>query len=71
MAHANPIASEGPILFAGDLRFDKGVTVLLAAYEQLSDPPPLFMAGQDVPRHPPSSCPRGRTCSAPFPRRTW
>jgi glycogen synthase len=51
-AEANRIASEGPILFAGDLRFDKGVTVLLAAYEQLSDPPPLLMAGRTFPDTP-------------------
>ena len=66
---ANLIASEGPILFAGDLRFDKGVTVL-AAYEQLSDPPPLLMAGRTFPDTPLAAV-QGANVLGPFPRRTW
>jgi glycogen synthase len=65
-ADADQIASEGPILFAGDLRFDKGVTVLLAAYEQLSDPPPLLMAGRTFPDTPLASV-RGAEVLGPVP----
>jgi glycosyltransferase involved in cell wall biosynthesis len=40
---------EGPfILFAGDLSVDKGVRVLLAAYEKLKKPMPLVLIGKSA-----------------------
>jgi glycosyltransferase involved in cell wall biosynthesis len=42
------------LLFVGDVRRDKGVDVLLKAYERLSGPPPLVLIGKvwpDTPRN--------------------
>ncbi|HPX36636.1 MAG TPA: glycosyltransferase family 4 protein [Mycobacterium sp.] len=41
-----PTQPDAPLLFAGDLSFDKGVPVLLDAYAQLESPPPLVLAGR-------------------------
>lgn len=41
-----PIAPDAPLLFAGDLSYDKGVAVLLDAYARLDGPPPLLLAGR-------------------------
>ena len=35
----------GPMVFVGDVTLDKGVGVLFAAYRQMSDAPPLVLAG--------------------------
>ncbi len=40
------------LLFVGDVTRDKGVGVLLAAYRQLSDPPPLVLVGRVLPDAP-------------------
>jgi len=45
-AVAGPAGPDDPIVFVGDLSKDKGVDVLLAAYAQLEDPPPLRLAGR-------------------------
>lgn len=37
---------DGYLMFAGDLRRDKGIHVLLAAYAKLESPPPLVMIGR-------------------------
>ena len=42
------IPSRDFILFAGDMSRDKGVEVLLAAYEQLDRPPPLVFIGRPI-----------------------
>ena len=39
-------ASEGPIVYVGDVTADKGVAVLFAAYRRLDAPPPLVLAGR-------------------------
>ncbi len=41
-----PTESDAPLLFAGDLSFDKGVRVLLDAYQRLDSPPSLVMVGR-------------------------
>ncbi|MGV1005439.1 MAG: glycosyltransferase family 4 protein [Candidatus Nanopelagicales bacterium] len=41
-----PTQPDAPLLFAGDLSYDKGVQVLLDAYAQLQAPPPLVLAGR-------------------------
>lgn len=41
--------STGPLLFVGDLLYDKGVTVLLDAYRMLVDPPELLLVGRRSP----------------------
>jgi glycogen(starch) synthase len=41
-----PTAADAPLLFAGDLTADKGVQVLLDAYQQLKSPPGLVLAGR-------------------------
>ena len=41
-----PTAADAPLLFAGDLSYDKGVGVLLEAYRLLDSPPPLVMVGR-------------------------
>ena len=49
----------GYLLFVGDLSRGKGVEVLLSAYQQLVDPPPLVMIGRrcaDTPRALPPQC---------------
>jgi glycogen synthase len=46
----------GPMVFVGDVTRDKGVEVLFEAYGSLSSPPPLVLAGRqlpDAPRHAP------------------
>jgi glycosyltransferase involved in cell wall biosynthesis len=40
------------LLFAGDVRGDKGVDVLLAAYRMLDRPPPLVLIGKVTPETP-------------------
>jgi glycosyltransferase involved in cell wall biosynthesis len=40
------LPSEGYLLFVGDLRRDKGIEVLLAAYRGLAGAPPLVMIGR-------------------------
>ena len=37
---------DGPIVFVGDMSPDKGIDVLIAAYLQLSEAPPLVLAGR-------------------------
>lgn len=50
-------STAGPLLFVGDITVDKGVAVLLAAYRQLPEPPPLVLVGKKQPdaptEHPP------------------
>ena len=41
-------APDAPLLFVGDLSRDKGVHVLLEAYEKLDGAPPLVLAGRPV-----------------------
>ncbi len=41
-----PTLPDAPLLFAGDLSYDKGVAVLLDAYQRLDSPPPLVMVGR-------------------------
>lgn len=41
-----PIEPDAPLLFVGDLTADKGVQVLLDAYERLDSPPELLLAGR-------------------------
>lgn len=41
-----PIQPDAPLLFAGDLSYDKGVQVLLDAYPKLQSPPRLVLAGR-------------------------
>jgi glycosyltransferase involved in cell wall biosynthesis len=43
---------DGPIVFVGDVTRDKGVGVLFAAYRQISNPPPLVLAGTVQPDAP-------------------
>ncbi len=43
-----PTAPDAPLLFAGDLSRDKGVQVLLDAYEELASPPQLILAGRSA-----------------------
>ena len=40
------LPAEGFILFVGDLRRDKGIEVLLEAYRNLPQPPPLVLIGK-------------------------
>ena len=41
-----PTLPDAPLLFAGDLSFDKGIPVLLDAYSRLQSPPELVLAGR-------------------------
>lgn len=41
-----PTRPDAPLLFAGDLSADKGVQVLLDAYQRLESPPELVLAGR-------------------------
>lgn len=41
-----PTSVGAPLLFAGDLSYDKGVQVLLDAFTQLESPPPLVLVGR-------------------------
>lgn len=54
-----PPQSDAPLLFAGDLSADKGVQVLLDAYQRLDSPPELVLAGRmpvpDAWRFPPGA----------------
>lgn len=43
-----PVGSDAPLLFVGDLSRDKGVDVLLEAYEKLDGATPLVLAGRPV-----------------------
>ena len=43
-----PIEPDAPLLFVGDLSPDKGVQTLLDAYEMLTSPPPLVLAGRSA-----------------------
>jgi glycogen synthase len=47
----------GPMVFVGDVTKDKGVEVLFAAYRSLSSPPPLVLAGRQLPDAPPDPPP--------------
>ncbi len=42
-----PNPPDAPLLFAGDLTADKGVAVLLDAYQRLDSPPELVLAGRN------------------------
>ena len=42
----SPTAADAPLLFVGDLSFDKGIPVLLDAYSRLQSPPELVLAGR-------------------------
>ena len=44
------LPSEEFVLFVGDASYDKGVEVLLDAYEGLRDPPPLVLLGRPLSR---------------------
>jgi glycosyltransferase involved in cell wall biosynthesis len=46
------LPSEPFLLFVGDVRPDKGADVLLEAYAQLHDPPPLVLVGKVWPESP-------------------
>ena len=46
------LPAEPFLLFVGDLRADKGIDVLLAAYGALADPPPLVLIGKTWPETP-------------------
>jgi glycosyltransferase involved in cell wall biosynthesis len=54
-----PTRADAPILFAGDMTADKGVQVLLDAYQRLESPPELVLAGRmpvpDAWRFPPGA----------------
>jgi glycosyltransferase involved in cell wall biosynthesis len=54
-----PTRPDAPLLFAGDLTADKGVQVLLDAYQRLESPPELVLAGRmpvpDAWRFPPGA----------------
>ncbi len=41
-----PTKPDAPLLFVGDLSYDKGIPVLLEAYARLDSPPPLLLAGR-------------------------
>ena len=45
-------ARGGPMVFVGDVTKDKGVEVLFIAYRSLSSPPPLVIAGRELPDAP-------------------
>jgi glycosyltransferase involved in cell wall biosynthesis len=54
------------LLFAGDLRRQKGIDVLLAAYARLADAPPLVLIGKPWPDTP-QALPRGITLHENWP----
>jgi len=60
------LPSEPFILFVGALRRVKGIEVLLCAYEQLADPPPLVLLGTRE-RDTPAALPRGARRVDPMP----
>lgn len=41
-----PTKPDAPLLFVGDLSYDKGIPVLLDAYSRLDSPPQLLLAGR-------------------------
>ena len=57
-------ASEGPVVYVGDVTDDKGVAVLYAAYRLLDGPPPLVLAGR-VFHDSPSDAPPGAELLGP------
>jgi glycogen(starch) synthase len=42
----------GPMVFVGDVTKDKGIEILFTAYRSLSSPPPLVVAGRELPDAP-------------------
>ena len=46
------LPEDGYLLFVGDLKLDKGVGVLLQAYADLQNPPPLVLIGRKCPDTP-------------------
>ena len=57
-AYLRQLPSEEFILFVGDLRIEKGVSVLLEAYAGLDDAPPLVLIGKAWPDAPSAFPPR-------------
>jgi glycosyltransferase involved in cell wall biosynthesis len=45
-SYFSQLPEDGYLLFVGDLRLDKGVGVLLRAYADLQNPPPLVLIGR-------------------------
>jgi len=43
-----PTEADAPLLYVGDLSYDKGVQILLDAYRRLDSPPALTLAGRTV-----------------------
>jgi glycosyltransferase involved in cell wall biosynthesis len=57
-AYVSQLPDDGYLLFVGDLSLDKGVGVLLRAYAELKNPPPLVLIGrknQDTPKELPEN----------------
>jgi glycosyltransferase involved in cell wall biosynthesis len=50
--YVSQLPQDGYLLFVGDLKLDKGVGVLLQAYEDLQNPPPLVLIGRKCPDTP-------------------
>jgi glycosyltransferase involved in cell wall biosynthesis len=50
--YISQLPEEGYLLFVGDLKLDKGVGVLLQAYADLQNPPPLVLIGRKCPDTP-------------------
>ena len=46
------LPEDGYLLFVGDLKLDKGIGVLLQAYAELQNPPPLVLIGRKCPDTP-------------------
>jgi glycosyltransferase involved in cell wall biosynthesis len=51
-AYFSQLPDDGYLLFVGDLKLDKGVGVLLQAYADLQNPPPLVLIGRKRPDTP-------------------
>ena len=50
--YVSQLPENGYLLFVGDLKLDKGVGVLLQAYADLENPPPLVLIGRKCPDTP-------------------
>ena len=50
--YLSQLPEDGYLLFVGDLKLDKGVGVLLQAYADLQNPPPLVLIGRKCPDTP-------------------
>lgn len=66
--HLDQLPAEPYILFVGALRREKGIGILLEAYERLDNPPPLIMIGPVAPDTP-RSLPAGARMLHDFPHR--